>query len=80
MLPVPLSEESILKAILTITMDGSIISSLGEERNEVVEIANERILSVVIDLQASLEAPTIGIQDDEAVTQLVAGVLEQGHQ
>ncbi|STY85052.1 HTH-type transcriptional repressor CytR [Mobiluncus mulieris] len=80
LLLVPPFEESTLKAIPTAAVDGFIISGLEKERSEVVEIASKHIPLVVIDPQASLEVPTVEIQDDEAIAQLVTRVLEQGHQ
>lgn len=79
LLLVPPFEESTLKAIPTVAVDGFIISGLEKERSEVVEIASKHMPLVVIDPQTSLDVPTVEVEDAAAIGQLVAAVLEHGH-
>lgn len=79
LLLVPPFEESTLKTIPTVAVDGFIISGLEKERGEVVEIASKHMPLVVIDPQTLLDVPTIAIEDTKAIQQLVAAILERGH-
>lgn len=79
LLLVPPLRGSMLKAIPTASVDGFIISGLEEERREVIEIMNKHTPMVVVDPTTTIDVPTVEIEDDAEIEQLVAKIVQLGH-